>query len=78
MNNIDPGVLGENLLAFRRHHKDLTLSQVADLAQKEGIALGLPGHKSDINRSRRDDRLLSGNDKNGQTSLHGIPTDGRG
>lgn len=79
MDNIDPSVLGENLLAYRRKHKDLTLSQVFDLAKEaEGVTLGIPRDKSDSDRSGGDDGLLSGNDKNGQTSLHGIPADGRG
>jgi hypothetical protein len=79
IDNRDPTTLGENLLAFRRKHKDLTLSQVFDLAKEaEGITLGIPRSQSDSDRPRSDDGLLSGYDYNGKASLHGIPTDGRG
>lgn len=75
-NNIDPKTLGENLLAFRRNHKDLTLSQVFDLAKEaEGVTLG---HKGNSDRPWGHDGILPSNDNGREATLPDISTNGRG
>ena len=50
---MDGKTIGENLLAFRKSHPKLKLSEVHDLA-----ITGAGIFESDSNRSWRDDRIL--------------------